>query len=299
MSRLLGAVGLIAAFCAAQPPKAGAAPPVGWVELGFSARKLLVSAETTVRVEAADAAAVAARLEPLAGDEAAGAVAGPLLAVRLDSDLPFGRDETAVAWVRPDSGEAVASEKRGQGRRKVWKASLYRADGMAEWRAVPASPEEADLPPSAWSQRKRETVRWEASDRVVTDSYALLWLVARVPREEPGGSLEVAVLADERLVEVELVAGALHELEADFEQVGADGAVRRRTGPLLAREIRIGARAVSEGGPKGSVDLGFMGMRGEISAFVDLETGVPVEVRGRIGGVGQVTVRLRRAVLAR
>ncbi len=278
---------------------AGAPPAVGWTELRFEARKLLVSAATTVRLTPALPAEVGERLESLTECDVLQGTTGSLLAVTLESELPLGRDEVATAWVRAQTGEAVASEKVSTQRRKVWKVRRYRVGGFTSWRAEPATEAEQRQPPADWTRRKTETGEWKPPDGlVVSDSYALFWLLSRVPREQPGGVVGAAIFTRDRLVEVELVGDGLVERTADFVEVAADGERRRRSGKILTRAIRIGAREVADDGPDDQVDLGFMGMRGELVAYVDLATGVPIEIRGRAAGIGPVTVRLKRAVLA-
>jgi hypothetical protein len=45
------------------------------------------------------------------------------------------------------------------------------------------------------------------------------------------------------------------------------------------------------------VELGFLGMRGELMIFLEAGTGLPVALSGRVQHIGEVTVRLTRVVL--
>ncbi len=301
----LARVGRMAAVvtAAAVGAAASGSPPivearVEWTELRFVARKLLIGASTTVSWREVEAPAATADLPPLPPDLGPPSGAGRLVAVTLSSDLPFGRDEKVTAWIDPATGAAVATEKLGTGSKPVRKVQRFGASGLAWWRWEPEKGQQG-LPPDRWGHFGADTVRWTACPESppITDSYALLWLLSAMPRDAEGRVAEIIVVTRGRLVRVEFATGGLRQIRANFELVAADGSRGRRHDPVTVREVRVGARAPGEGESAEDVDLGFLGMRGSLTAFLDVDTGIPVELRGRAGGIGNVTVRLDRAVL--
>ncbi len=299
VGRLAAAVATAAAGVASAGAPPIAASRVGWTELHFVARKLLIGASTTVSWREVDAAAVIAALPALPADLGPPPGSSRLVAVTLASDLPFGRDEQVTAWIDPASGAAVATEKLSTGAKPVRKIQRFGAGGLAWWRWEPGKGQKG-LPPDRWGRFGSDTVRWPAcsGDQPITDSYALLWLLSAMPRDAADRVVEARVVTRGRLVRVEFAARSLTRIRADFESVGPDGSRRRYRDPVTVREVRVGASAAGEGESGDDVDLGFLGMRGSLTAYIDLETGVPMELRGRVGGIGNVTVRLDRAVLA-
>jgi hypothetical protein len=291
------AVAAVGAAAAGSPPISEAR--VQWTELRFVARKLIFGASTTVSWQQVDATGATADLPPLPPDLGPAPSGARLVAVTLSSDLPFGRDEKVTAWIDPATGAAVATEKLGTGSKPVRKVQRFGASGLAWWRWEPEKGQQG-LPPDRWGHFGADTVRWAACPEAppITDSYALLWLLSAMPRDTAGRVVEARVVTRGRLVSVDFTAGGLTQIHANFELVAADGSRSRRREPVTVREVRVGARAADEDESAEDVDLGFLGMRGSLTAYLDLDTGVPVELRGRAGGIGNVRVRLDRAVLA-
>jgi len=276
-----------------------AAERVQWSELRYVAHKFFIGASTTVSWREGGAPPAAPGLPSLPPDLGPAPSVGRLVAVTLASDLPFGRDEEVTAWIDPATGAAVATEKMGTGSKPVRKVQRFGAGGLAWWRWEPDKGQE-ELAWDHWGRFSAGTESWTATsgEPPITDSYALLWLLSAMPRDAPDRVVEARVVTRGRLVRVEFATGGLSQIRADFETVAADGSRSRREDPVTVREVRVGASAA--GGEDGSgedVDLGFLGMRGSLTAYLDLDTGIPVQLRGRAGGIGRVTVRLDRAVL--
>jgi hypothetical protein len=267
-----------------------------WEELRFEAHKLFLGASTTVGLRFERLAE--AGLRPAPEGEAVEPGAGRVAVVSLDSDLPFGRGERVTVWVDPITGAALQTERLATGSKPGWRLQRYLSDGAFSWRASPADDEE-ELGHERWSRRSERQTRWRGSapDRpVVSDSYALLYLVSSHRFAAPGDELRLCVPAKDRLVEARFVAGEEITDRFDFEQVEGD-ATRRRSGEMRARVVRGLGRAVGSQASEADVDLGFLGMRGEITILLDPER-VPLEIRGRAQGVGRVVVRLKRVVMA-
>ena len=275
------------------------AAPV-WTELELEARKLFLKAATRVSVRLEPATAVEGDLRVPPEGVPSQPVGSRVAVVTLSSDLPFGRRETARAWVDPLSGAALQGERLRMGRKPSWKQWRYLDGGRYVWRVSPQDPNEESLDCSAWTRRRDRLERWREavpSGLVVSDSYALLYLVSAGRLDRGGSELRFCLEADDRLVEVRLVAGELIAERFELEEVAGES-TRVRTDKIRARAVRGLGRPVAGGAGAEDVDLGFLGLKGEITILVEEGTGMPLEVRGRAEGVGKVTVRVRRVVLA-
>jgi len=271
-------------------------PALTWSAIRLRARKFLLSASTELSVKHAPAAVVADELRQTGGDGAAAVSPGARVAVvTLYSSLPFGRREQTTAWLDGDSGAALQTEKLKTGGRPYWKLRRYLSGGYHQWRSEPASDQEKGGQSEHWSRRSERLVQWDmtpSDGAVVTDSYALLYLLAVHRLDRQGTRLRLCVSSETKLIEAEFVAGAASEVDADFEEVRPDGSLRRRKGPLRVRTVVGSGRLLGSEAGSESVDLGLLGMSGQVTVLLEEGTGLPVEVRGHTEDIGSLTVKL-------
>ncbi len=290
---------LLLAGCALLPRPVAASPghsSTDWSELQYRAQKLFLSATTTISVRSEARAKVlpALRTPP----EGRGiAPPGPRVTViTLESTLPFGRREVATAWIDPGTGQVLQTEKRNLGRDLVWKLRRYTADGVYSWRSEPRSPKEEEQEPASWSGTDNAFTAWPEQPppgAVVTDSYALLYLISAARLDRAGQSLTIYLLSRDRLVEVRFTAADLAAEQVHFQEVRESGS-RERIEGVLVRRVTSTARPLGDG--TGDVDVGLMGLKDDVSFAIEVGTGLPVEISGRASGVGRVRVKLKRVV---
>ncbi len=282
------------------PPERPAFGSVSWRELRYSAHKLIFGATTTLAAERVEAAALAARLARPPGARAVPLPAGEAIAITSSSDLPFGRDETVTLWIDPATGAALGADKTTTGGNPYHKLLRFTDGGLYTWRSQPASPREERLAPQGWTKRKQyatsPAVR-PPEGTPVTDAYALLYLVSAAGLDRKDAALRLVMLVDKAYVEVSFVAGGASVVRASFDESWPGGS-RRREGNVLVRSVRATGRALGSAGAQDDVDLGFLGMRGALTLYLEVGTGVPVEFSGRVEHIGNLTVRLDRAALA-
>lgn len=293
-SRAIGGVVLAVVLASAA---GGAEPlgPVGWRRIKLGASKLLLSATTSLSVERLPAERARGLLRvPLEGSPIP--MPGPeVLALTTDTVLPFGRHEVTTVLLDPSTGAVLQGDKLVTGRKPYQKVFRYTREGFFFWRAAPASPGEEKASPEGWSKRRARLVRAVAplpEGAVVTDSYALLYLVSAAGLNRQGSTFTTFILADDQPVELHFEAGGLVQQDADYQERRADQS-RRRRGAVLLRAVTVKARAVSGQPGAGEVDLGFLGMRGGIRILVEARTGLPVQVVGRTDAVGELMVNLQ------
>lgn len=273
-------------------------PAVAWRALHFEARKFGLSATSVVRSDflSADQLVPTLRQPP----EAEG-VAVPAWVVRLtvETDLPVGRDETVTTWLNPSTFAALQTSKRTYGKRQYEKVFRFVTKGYYEWRRAPADHREAGLPPETWSDQREGWNRpatAPSATAVLVDPYALLYLASAAQLHLPGRSLTTWTISRDQLVELSMTDGGLTRRPVDYLEILASGEQRHR-GDQLVRLVHVAA-AASHTQARGQVDLGFLGMQGELTVFLDAASGVPVELVGRTRSIGQLVVRLTRVELA-
>jgi hypothetical protein len=274
---------------------------VVWSQLAYSAHKFFLSAATTIRVERVPSSEVTAALPPAGAGRNLPIPSGAAAAITMDTDLPFGRDETVRLFLDPTTGAAFGGAKTSLGGSPYHKVFRYTEGGLFTWRSAPAGERELTLPPTDWSARKAYLVEPTVAPppgAPVADSYALIYLVSAAHLDRRGDSVRVVMLADDRFVEVAFVAGGMTYDRASFEEV-FPGGTRRREGDVLVRQVKVSARALGAGEASQDVELGFLGMRGTLTVGLEVGTDLPVVLSGRVQHIGDLTVRLKRAVLTR
>jgi hypothetical protein len=292
--RVIGG-GVLAVVLASAAPAAEPLGPVGWRRIELGASKLLLSATTSLSVERlpVERARGLLRVPP---EGAPFPMPGPeVVALTTDTVLPFGRHEVTTVLLDPSAGAVLQGDKLVTGRKPYQKVFRYTKEGFFFWRASPVSPGEEKASPEGWSKRRARLVRAVAplpEGAVVTDSYALLYLVSAAGLNRQGSAFTTFILADDQPIELRFEAGGLVQQDADYQERWT-GDSRRRRGLLLLRTVTVKARAVSGQPGAGDVDLGFLGMRGSIRILVEARTGLPVQVVGRTDSIGDLTVNLQ------
>jgi hypothetical protein len=308
--RWFAAPAALLVFVVATASEAGPAPAAGiadgptfaavpWSELSLSAHKFFLGASTTLRAERRPVAGLAALLR--VPPEGVG-VALPdhdVVVLTSDTDLPFGRDETVTLWLDPATGAAIQAEKLTRGHDPYRKVFRYTDLGVYTWRSAPANAHEAASGPRTWT---RHGGSWERSpvplppNLPLTDSYALLYLASAARLDRPGVRCSLAILSEGRLVELTFTADGLVQERASFAETWPGGQ-RHRAGQVLARKVQVSARPAGAAPGGSQVDLGFLGMRGDLTILVEDGTGIPIELSGHAEHIGALTVRLERATL--
>jgi hypothetical protein len=269
---------------------------VCWSELVFKARKLLLSATAILSFE---------QLEP--GDILRDVPSGKsfpvgeskILLVSMRNQLPFGRDEKVSAWLDSGSGAALQSEKLVTGSKQYWKLRRYGPKGFFQWRAEPSGNAEKKLDRSSWTRTSDYWVHWDQSPPegvTVCDSYALLYLISAARLDQPGNSLKTVIFSKKKLVELEFSPGQRLSQKVSYTEK-RDKTSKRRSGRIWVREVKGTGKPLSGGGNGKDVDLGFLGMQGEMTVLLEEGTGVPIEVRGRADNIGNLRVVLQQVTL--
>jgi hypothetical protein len=292
---------------ASEPVQTSATRPVArpfgevpWVELQYSASKFLLSARTTIRAERVPAESVGAALRtPPKGTPVPIPMAGGV-ALSVTTDLPFGRDETVRMFIDPACGAALGGEKTMLGGSAYHKLIRFTDRGLFTWRTSPDNSREASQPPESWTHAKQYLVEPPAGPTPgtpISDPYALIYLATAARLDRKDSRLTLVMLADDRFVEITFIAGNLTYRRVGFEEAWPGGK-RARRGDALVRTVRAAAKPLGAAGAGEDVELGFLGMRGALTIYLEVGTALPVALAGRIHYIGEVTVQLDHAVLA-
>ena len=291
----------VATLLAAAPPAlAGAGDRLAperarWSELRYRARKLIFTAETTVRAELVAAEPAAAGLAAAGGHDPVVPTGDRLARIEIDTEA-LGRHSHNTVLVEPESGAALQATSREFGKRSRLKTQRFTKDGVAVVRVRPA-PGEERLPAERWSRRSEEFLAFPAqgsADAAITDSVALFWVLATAPLERPGDTVRLRLWSGGHLVAVTITAVAVRKARVELEE-RRTGATRRVADTVAALELLVDLEQRGAGDSDG--ELEFLGMRGSVRILFDPVRRVPIEVSGRVPTAGAITVRLQEVAL--
>lgn len=302
--RLVTRVALVAALVALHLAQAGESPaPAGisklaWRELEFTTRKLLLSASTTVAVTLVGRDQVALRATPR-GDGRAPRH-DRLARITTRTDLPFGRREETTTVVDAVTGEWMETDKLVRGHGDYGKTMRATTGGAYVWRVAPRDEREGAASPAGWTRRKESALvvpPMAPPELVVTDPYALLYLISQAGLGVSGGSRSWLLLSPEGGLRVDVAAGALRRVRVSFQRSWGGGGWDRVRREVSAREVIVAGTAVPGPDGRDGPQLELLGLRGNLRVLVDAVTNLPLEIRGRSETLGDVTVRLARVEL--
>jgi hypothetical protein len=266
-----------------------------WSELRYHARKLIFTAETTVRAELVAAVPATAALASSGGHDPVVPAGDRLARIEIDTEA-FGRHSRNTVLVDPASGAALQATSREFGKRARLKTQRFTADGVAVVRARPEAGEEKH-PVERWSRRSEEFLPFAAggdAGGAITDSVALFWLLATGSLERPGDTLRVRLMSGGHLVAVTIAVVKVTPTRVELVE-RRNGTTRRVADTVQVLELTVKPDAGNAASSDG--DLEFLGMRGGVRILLDPGRRVPLEVSGRVPSAGAVTVRLQEVAL--
>ena len=297
--RRVSPVAAIAALLFVAGPAARAAEPpafdrsrIDWHHAELEAHKLFRSMRVEIAVRRPDPGDVAASL--VADDGHALLAPGEHVAALSYLTDGLGRRNAIDMLIEPGSGQVLQRISSESGKRLKYRVYRFGREGALRRTARPAQGEE-DTAPEAWSDRTQQWFPFPA-DRdgaPVTESSALVYLVAISKLERPGDRFEVDVFSSSNETITRIVAEALAPDRVNFdyrlEQPGAGSSERRGR----AEAIRVSIRDAGSGGDD---VLELFGMQ-NVELLLDPVTRAPLTLQGRVGIFGGVTFELKRLEL--
>ena len=206
---------------------------------------------------------------------------------RIELDAAFGgrRSETRL-WFDPRRATAMQRlklrVKKRDGYQKTWR---FTEGGVYSQRRSPVDRNEGGGPIDKWS-RVAETFYSHPASRQgcgpIAEPSQVLYLVSAAGGERP---YRFCTFSDETLHRVELEPRGKVTLGVDYERRTDDG-VNRRRGRVEVDKILLKARPMDGQGE----EFEFLGLEGDVEIYLDGR--VPVEVAGRLPGLGRVRVKL-------
>lgn len=269
-----------------------------WSRLDYRASKFFVTLTAEVEIEVVErAAARAALVEPPAGEGLQ--PSADLLRLGIDSRL-LGRENRIDLWLEPRTGASLQRrelQRAGRLDRNRVRTYRYAAAGVHRFTRRPVNADELERPPAEWSDAddSYDGFTLVSEPRLpITEPSALFYVLSTAGLGARGDALDVPVYSKGRLFSVEVLVTSRTRIAADYV-VERGGAESRVSGDVDALELTLRSRAVRRG--EEAPELELLGLRGDVTVFLDPELRVPIELRGDLRWAGRGRIRLERVVL--
>ncbi len=267
-----------------------------WIELEFRATKFLFSASVRITVEKLSSGEALQEMVAAGGDlEGLLPTGEEVDRIHTVATMTTGKNEVADTWIDPLTGAVLQTVKEVHGRGNYWKLRRFFAHGYHQVREAPMDRKERKAGRKRWTKHEELLVRWDTlppAGRVVTSSYALVYLLSRTRFDGKYDPRIWLVPVKEDLVEIRLIGGPSQRTKLRIEQSwpGGSGTLQRK---LDAPTVRVVPRWLDghEGEAAGN---GFMGMHGPAEITLLPDSGIPVRIDGTIKGAGHIASRVRR-----
>lgn len=267
---------------------------VRWHQLRFTAAKLLARGTARIRLTEQPRGEAEARFIEAPGHRGIEA-AGPRL-IRLDLESAFGGRESKISlWLDPSNARALVRLKVRRGSKAYQKTWRFTTDGIFSHRRAPLGRNEANLPPEAWGKVEEEfRPHPETTDCPVVTTPTALFYLASATDLAVDDTLIFCAVSGKTLSRVEVRATDREALRVEYTRNTPHGP-RLVRGDIETLRLVVTARTLEPQESAGEFE--FLGLKGKIELFLDLEDRLPVEVRGRLPILGGVAVKLAEADL--
>lgn len=183
-----------------------------------------------------------------------------------------------------DSGRVIERERLSRGKNQRLKQYAYTDTGVLRLRK---EPEDGATPGDDWSvtSHRELAIPDTALDNPLVDSYALLVLAAEaIDSEKP---VRFSVHTDFNFYTVEVLAGKVESVQLARQLHSGE---TKLDGVRQARAVTL--RASGLPGNPDKADFSLLGLGAEITILYDIDTGLPLQLRGRAPRIGNAELNL-------
>ena len=279
------------------PLKYYEAQQLTWSQLDFNASILGISFTANLKLNIlTDKDAQAKLIKPEQGQ---GIKPSPhVLSIDLSSSFISSQDIHTQLLFNSDNAVALQrirhESTEGDERHKVYR---FTDKGVFIMRRKPRQGE-AKLAAEHWTDTNKRFDRYPAKqpkDRVFSDTSALLYIGSMAMFKNPGDKIEFIAYFNDSLHVVTVEYEATETIKSNFKARRHGQATQRITGDR--ESLRLAIQAHPLGQPKGDSTLQLAGLVGPVKLLIDKTLRVPVELRGDLGFMSDVALKLDKVML--
>jgi hypothetical protein len=173
-----------------------------------------------------------------------------------------------------------------------YRIQRYMPEGAYSIRRRPVDKAEAKNGYNQWSNvSERYYAVAEAEQNLpLTEAEGLFYLVGASNIAEPGDAMKVYLFDEEGTLELNLTAAEIVPIKVSFVETTGDQEVKINR---KLDALKIHASATRYADQAADANFEFLGCKGDIDLYLDLERRVIVQVSGQVEFMGTVNIRLK------
>jgi hypothetical protein len=275
---------------------------IQWSYLLYAVKSTSADVTTEVRLEfPTQAEAKASMIESREGDPLPVPAAGCYkitVNTLLDSALHAPVKSVDHLWFDPQDATALGRDMLRQGDDDFKKVFRFTRQGVFRYQMEPKDKKEASFEPDKWTKVIDRFYPYDA-DKLgcpnIVDRLLLIFIVSASGALENNQPLSLCVFGKRQLFSVKLRPAGLHSIAVDYIEQKDQGKDRRQA-EVKAVKIDLETKPL-ESNLESVENFSFMGFLNKISFSIDSARNLPIEIRGEIPPVGNVTLKLKEARL--
>ena len=261
---------------------------VSWSSLRFKATKLFITARAEMRISSVPSGQAAEQLMSI-DEEPIRARSRQTLLLELHSSF-LGRQSHTRLWFDPTDLAALQRQQVDSGGRQRIKTYRFGHHHILSKRIAPDTRAERSLEPAGWTRRSNDSYDYAGTNRV-SEAAALFYKLATAPVDELREGTDLVLFASRQVMSARLQIREDVEVSTNYRVVGPDGSHERK-GRFPAHRVTLEAQSAD-----GEDELELLGLEGNVEILIDAQDRIPLEIRGRMSGVGGVAIRLTEATM--
>jgi len=201
----------------------------------------------------------------------------------------FGRDSSLKLWFEGDLTPLQRTEIE-TGRKNIVRTYRFLPDGVYRRDLTPTETEKHKQP-DQWTNHSTQNYSYPADmpPLKMTDNSAIFYAVSAASLVKKGDSVVFLTFDKKHINEVKLLCQGFADIEVDYTEQ-SDSGNRHVYGNVKA--LRVSLQSKPLGKDIDNKDFMFLGVKGDISIYLDPQYHIPLRVSGKADYVGHTDINL-------
>ena len=222
--------------------------------------------------------------------------------IRISSTIDplIGSDEilATLLWFSPQEATALQRIRLRKGKEKWEKTYRWTGNGVFRLRRKPKGTKEEELLPDRWTDIENAFYPYDlarSNCESATGPSALLYVASAASLTVGDPPINLCVFGKKQLHHVQVRAEKYQRLKVNYHETSQAKTIRRN-GKAEALKISFMPRSLFPDQTKVE-PFSFLGLKGNFDIFIDKSSKIPLQVSGKIPGLGKVNIRLDKIEL--
>lgn len=300
---LIGHIGWPALWAAAQSsPALSGQSKISWQHLTFKSSAFLGSVDTRVVLEQLPAVEVDGQLTASPQGENIKPLGERVMHLTVHSALEplLGTDELFVTrvWFSPRASAALQRIRLRKGKELWEKTYRWTTSGVYRLRIRPQGADEENSPVEQWTDQQHSFYPYDLQQSgclSVSEPSVLLYVASTFDLVVGDPPNSVCAFNKKQLHLVQFKVEKSQFLQINYLEKSQQGEVRKK-GKAEVLKISFTTQSLVADGTRAE-PFSFLGLKGNFDIFIDKTSRIPVQISGKIPGIGKVAIKLQEALI--